>query len=153
MFDLARIEALRGPQGTLFGRNATGGAIQFISHKPTKDFEAYGTATYGSFAQTIFEGAVSGPLADNWQGRVAFISNRDNGYIKEWSPDQRDRGANNNYALRGRLAWQPTDSIDVNLILRYLRADHERQAGLYSHEPACPNAEHHQGYFLGAGQK
>ena len=151
VFDLARIEALRGPQGTLFGRNATGGAIQFISHKPTRDFEAYGTATYGSFAQTIFEGAVSGPLANNWQGRVAFVTNRDNGYIKEWSPDQRDRGANNNYALRGRLAWQPTDSIDVNLILRYLRADHERQAGLYSHEPACPNSNN-QGVFLGADQ-
>ena len=76
VFDLARIEVLRGPQGTLFGRNATGGAIQFISNRPTKDFEAYGTATYGSFAQTIYEGALSGPLADNWQGRIAFIANQ-----------------------------------------------------------------------------
>ena len=152
VFDLARVEVLRGPQGTLFGRNATGGAIQFISNRPTKGFEAYGTATYGSFAQTIYEGALSGPLADNWQGRIAFIANRDNGYIKEWSPGQSDRGANNHYAIRGRLAWQPTDRIDVNLVLRYLRADHERQAGLYSSELACPNANN-QGYFLGAGQK
>jgi iron complex outermembrane recepter protein len=150
VFDLARVEVLRGPQGTLFGRNADGGAIQFISRKPTKDFEGYVTATFGTFGQQIYEGALSGPLADNWQGRFAFISNTDNGYIKEWSPGQQDRGANHNYALRGQISWQPTDSINANLILRYLRADHERQAGLYSHEPACPNAQH-QGEFLGAG--
>jgi len=150
VFDLARVEVLRGPQGTLFGRNADGGAIQFISRKPTKDFEGYVTATYGSFGQQIYEGALSGPLASNWQGRFAFISNQDNGYIKEWSPGQEDRGANHHYALRGQISWQPTDAINANLILRYLRADHERQAGLYSHEPACPNAQH-QGFFLGAG--
>ncbi len=150
VFDLARVEVLRGPQGTLFGRNADGGAIQFISRRPTKDLDGYASATYGSFGQQIYEGAISGPLADNWQARLAFIRNKDNGYIKEWSPGQQDRGANNHYALRGQISWQPTDSINANLIVRYLRADHERQAGLYSHEPACPNAQH-QGAFLGAG--
>ena len=80
------------------------------------------------------------------QGRIAFISNQDDGYINELVPGQEDRGANDHYALRGRIAWQPTDDTDVNLILRYLRADQERQAGLYSHEPACPNAQR-QGEF------
>ena len=56
----------------------------------------------------------------------------------ELFPGQEDRGANDHYALRGQIAWQPTEDTDVNLILRYLRADKERQAGLYSHEPACP---------------
>lgn len=146
VFDLARVEALRGPQGTLFGRNATGGAIQFISQKPSKEFEGYTSATFGRFNQKIVEGAISGPFSDQWQGRLAFISNRDDGFIKEISPGQRDRGANNHYALRGQLAWQLTDSTNINLILRYLRADKERQAGLYSHEPACPNAQR-QGEF------
>jgi iron complex outermembrane receptor protein len=146
VFDLARVEALRGPQGTLFGRNATGGAIQFISHKPTRELEGYVTATYGRFNQQIFEGAISGPLADRWQGRIAFISNRDDGYIKEISAGQQDRGANNHLALRGQLAWQPADGTNANLIVRYLRADKERQAGLYSHEPDCPNAQK-QGEF------
>ncbi len=149
VFDLERVEALRGPQGTLFGRNATGGAIQFISRKPTEEFEGYAAATFGRFNQQIFEGALSGPFSDNWQGRIAFISNQDDGYIKELFPGQEDRAANDHYALRGRIAWQPTDGTDVNLILRYLRADKERQAGLYSHEPACPNANR-QGEFTPA---
>ena len=146
VFDLARVEVLRGPQGTLFGRNATGGAIQFISNKPTREFEGYTDLTFGSYNQVIVDGAVSGPLGDSVQGRLAFISNQDDGYIKEIFPGQKDRGANDHYALRGQLAWQPTDGTNVNLILRYLRADKERQAGLYSHEPACPNAQR-QGEF------
>ena len=72
VFDLARVEVLRGPQGTLFGRNATGGAIQFVSNRPTDSFEGYATGTYGSYNQFILEGAVSGPLTDNLQGRIAF---------------------------------------------------------------------------------
>jgi iron complex outermembrane receptor protein len=149
VFDLARVETLRGPQGTLFGRNATGGAIQFISHKPTKELDGYVAATFGSFNQQIYEGAISGPFSDNWQGRFAFISNQDDGYIKEIAAGQQDRGANNHYALRGQIAWQPTEGTNANLILRYLRADKERQAGLYSHEPACPNAQR-QGEFTPA---
>ena len=62
VFDLARVETLRGPQGTLFGRNATGGAIQFISRKPTKQFEGYTDLTVGSYSQFIVDGAVSGPF-------------------------------------------------------------------------------------------
>ena len=146
VFDLARVEALRGPQGTLFGRNATGGALQFISHKPTKEFEGYATATYGRFGQNIIEGALSGPFTDTVQGRLAVIRNRDDGYIRDITPGQPDRGANDHYAVRGQIAWQPTEGTNVNLNLRYLRANKERQAGLYSHEPACPNAQN-QGEF------
>ena len=149
VFDLARVEALRGPQGTLFGRNATGGAIQFISQKPTDEFEGYVTGTLGRFNQRIIEGAVSGPFSDNVQGRLAFISNQDDGFIRSLIPGMADRGANDHYAIRGQLAFQPSETTDVNLIVRYLRADRERQAGLYSHEPACPNANR-QGFFTPA---
>src|SRR6185369_13577674 len=98
VFDLARVEALRGPQGTLFGRNATGGAVQFISHKPTDEFEGYASATFGRFNQQIFEGALSGPLSDKWQARIAFISNQDDGYIDNLNPGFKDIGANDHYA-------------------------------------------------------
>jgi iron complex outermembrane recepter protein len=146
VFDLERVETLRGPQGTLFGRNATGGAIQFISRKPTDQFEGYTDLTYGSFNQVVVDGALSGPLTDNVQGRIAFIYDKDDGWMESIVPGVPDRGGNDHYAVRGRLAWQPSDATDVNLILRYLKADHETQAGLYSHEPACPNARN-QGEF------
>jgi iron complex outermembrane receptor protein len=146
VFDLARVEVLRGPQGTLFGRNATGGAIQFISNKPTKDFGGYATATYGSYNQWILEGAVSGPLSENLQGRVAAIFNQDDGYMESVIPGIDDRGGNDHYALRGQLAWQPSDTTDLNLLVRYMKADSETQAGIYSQEPACPN-DQFQGEF------
>ncbi len=149
VFDLARVEALRGPQGTLFGRNATGGAIQFISREPTNEFEGYTDLTVGSFNQFILDGALSGPLGDNVQGRIAFIANQDDGYIESINPGISDLGGNDHYALRGRLAWQPGDATDVGVILRYMKADQETQAGLYSHEPACPNAQF-QGEFTPA---
>ncbi|MFV3452568.1 TonB-dependent receptor plug domain-containing protein, partial [Mycobacterium tuberculosis] len=87
-FDLARVEVLRGPQGTLFGRNATGGAVQFISNQPTRELDGYGSVTVGSYGQIITEGAVSGPLADNLQVRVAGTRNRDQGYIRNINPGQ-----------------------------------------------------------------
>ena len=151
VFDLARVETLRGPQGTLFGRNATGGAIQFISRKPTKEFEGYTDLTVGRFNQIIVDGAVSGPMGDNLQGRLAFIRNKDDGYMKSIVSGVPDRGGNDHYAVRGSLAWQPTDGTEVDLIVRYMRADQETQAGLYSHEPACPNAEF-QGEFTAPTQ-
>ena len=146
VFDLARVEVLRGPQGTLFGRNATGGSIQFVSKKPTREAEGYAGITLGRFSQFIAEGAISGPIADTLQGRLAFLRNQDSGYMKSVVTGVPDRGANDHYAIRGQLAWQPSDQTDVNLTLRYLRADKETQAGLYSHEAACPN-DRFQGEF------
>jgi iron complex outermembrane receptor protein len=151
VFDLARVETLRGPQGTLFGRNATGGAIQFISNAPTDEFEGHTNFTYGSFNQVVVDGALSGPFSDNLQGRLAFIYNEDDGWMESIVPGVPDRGGNDHYALRGRLAWQPGDATDVDLIVRYLEANGETQAGLYSHEPACPNAQF-QGEFTAPDQ-
>ncbi|MGH8242074.1 MAG: TonB-dependent receptor [Steroidobacteraceae bacterium] len=146
VFDLERVETLRGPQGTLFGRNATGGAIQFISRRPTEEFEGYANLTAGNYNAFILDGALSGALGEAVQGRFAFIVNQDDGWMESIVPGVSDRGGNDHYALRGRLAWQPGDATDVDLILRYLKADRETQAGLYSHEPACPNAQF-QGEF------
>jgi len=149
IFDLARVETLRGPQGTLFGRNATGGAIQFISRKPTKEFEGYTDLTVGSFNQVIVNGAVSGPFSETAQGRLAFIYNKDDGWMESIVPGVEDRGGNDHYAARGTLAFQPSDTTEVGVIVRYLKADGETQAGIYSHEPACPN-DQFQGEFTPA---
>ena len=147
VFDLARVEALRGPQGTLFGRNATGGAVQFISNQPTSKPDGYVKLTYGRYNQTIVEGAVSGPLSDTFSARIAGIYDRDDGYIHNITPGEKDRGANNHWALRGILAFEPSSAFKAKLTLRYAQADKERQAGLYNYAPACPNAQF-QGEFL-----
>jgi iron complex outermembrane receptor protein len=80
LFDIERAEVLRGPQGTLFGRNTTGGLVHYISRKPTEEFEGRGRFQYGSYDQTIVEGAVSGPLGDRVRGRLAFKRNNDDGW-------------------------------------------------------------------------
>lgn len=149
VFDLARVEALRGPQGTLFGRNATGGAVQFISNQPTDTLDGYLSGTYGRFNQVIVEGALSGPLGNGLSARISGTYNRDDGYIKNITPGQPDRGATNQWALRGIFKYEASDSFKAKLTLRYAQADKERQAGIYSLAPACPNANF-QGEFLPA---
>ena len=147
VFDLARVEALRGPQGTLFGRNATGGAVQFISNQPTSKPEGFAKLTYGRYNQTIVEGAMSGELGNMLSARIAGIYDRDDGSIHNITPGEKDRGANNHWALRGILAYEPSSTFKAKLTLRYAQADKERQAGLYNYAPACPNAQF-QGEFL-----
>lgn len=78
LFDIDRVEVLKGPQGTLWGRNATGGLIQFLTRRPTADFEGYVTASYGSYDYYKIEGAVSGPISDSVRARLAgFVNGRD----------------------------------------------------------------------------
>jgi len=151
IFDLARTEALRGPQGTLFGRNATGGAVQFISNQPTHQFGGYASATTGSFNQSVFEGAINGGLTDTLAARISGIYDRDSGYIKNLLPGGADLGANNHWATRGILQWDPGSDFHARLTVRYARADRERQAGVYTLTPACPNAQF-QGELLPANQ-
>src|SRR3546814_7266736 len=71
-YELERVEVLKGPQGTLFGQNATGGAINFIAAKPTKSFEAGGDITYGRFNRFEGNAYISGPLSSTLRGRVAI---------------------------------------------------------------------------------
>ena len=151
VFDLARVEALRGPQGTLFGRNATGGAVQFISAQPTENLDGYVSATYGRFNQVVLEGALSSALSDTLTARVSGQYTRDDGYIQNITPGQPDRGADNHWALRGIIQWKPSSDFKAKLTVRYAKADRERQAGIYSLEPTCPNAQF-QGEFLGPNE-
>ncbi len=88
VFDIDRVEILKGPQGTLFGRNATGGLVQYISRKPNMEaWEGFADVNYGIYDvpgdpdSVRFEGAVGGPLADHVGGRVAFLYNKQDPYL------------------------------------------------------------------------
>lgn len=87
-FDMGRVEVLKGPQGTLFGRNATGGLIHFISKKPTEETEAYVDVNYGDYNQTRFEGAISGALGERVRARLSGMYNKYNEYIDNRYPNQ-----------------------------------------------------------------
>ena len=81
LFDLERVEILRGPQGTLFGRNATGGLVHYITRKPTQELDAYAKITFGDYNQKKFEGAIGTGLTDNLSTRVSVNINKADGYI------------------------------------------------------------------------
>ncbi len=113
LYDVDRLEVLRGPQGTLFGRNATGGLVQIISRKPSDTLSGYVQGTYGRYDQARAEGAIGGGLTDTLSARAAFLFNRQDGYIHNVSG--RDGGADKTINGRVQLRWRPTSTIDDNL--------------------------------------
>lgn len=109
--DLERVEALKGPQGTLFGQNSTGGAINFIAAKPTNQFKAGADFTYGRFNQADIQAFVSGPISENLRGRlVVRHEGRDEWQISQTRPNDR-LGARNFTTARLLLDWQATDKL------------------------------------------
>ena len=123
MLDLERVEVLRGPQGTLFGRNSTGGLVHFISRKPTDEFEAYATFEYGSYDTRILEAAVSGPLTDRVRGRVAFQYHEDDGIQDNLGPAGGKLGKTDHLTGRGLLEFDLGER--ANLLLTIEASDQD----------------------------
>ena len=122
LFDVERIEVLRGPQGTLYGRNATGGSINIITKKPTADFGGYGRLTYGNYSTLTAEGAVSGPITDKVLGRVAFKSEDRGGFgVNPVTGNGVDNL--NRYMVRGQLMFLLSDKVDFLLSGEWFKQD------------------------------
>ncbi|TDF35617.1 TonB-dependent receptor [Alteromonadaceae bacterium M269] len=113
--DVSRVEVLRGPQGTLFGRNTFGGAISVISNQPTDSTEYGADITIGNFDRRRIAGYANAPLADNLFFRVsASIDNHDPIIENTFNPDGGLRDKDEDY-LRLQLKWEASDTFDVTL--------------------------------------
>ena len=119
---LERVEILRGPQSTLFGKNVSAGAISITTKKP--DFEWGGSveATYGNLNRAIFKGTLTGPISDTLAFRISGSTQNRDGYytniVDDSEQNERDR-----WAARAQLLWEPTDAMSWRLIGEYNKID------------------------------
>lgn len=151
LFDIERIEVARGPQGTLYGRNATGGAINIISRKPTQDVTGYIDLSYGNYNSLAIEGAVSGPLAgDKLLARVSAKIEQRDGWGTNIANDSRIDDLKSR-AVRGMLEFRPSDAVNFLLEGDYFKRDDNAYA---VHFAGCvigvcgPNAGTSRGYAV-----
>ena len=130
-FDIERVEVLKGPQGTLFGQNATGGAINFIAAKPTDDFHAGITLGYGRFNAVTEEGYISGPISSTLSARFSQRVEYADGWQKSATrPDDRN-GKLNNIMGRLQLDFHPSDAVNFLLNVNGWKDRSDAQAAQY----------------------
>ena len=116
LFDVERVEVLRGPQGTLYGRNNTAGLIHFVTRKPSAEFEAYGEATIGSYDRIKFEGAAGGSLSDRVRGRASFLHDENDGHQVDQIRGGRSAAVNvEAYRLQLDIDLNPATVLLLNL--------------------------------------
>ena len=171
LFDVERIEILKGPQGTLYGRNVTGGAVSVISKAPTDEWDGFVEASYGSFDRSVLEGAIGGPLSDNLKFRVSGQWERDDGQFDNVTfPGQpnpgnlggvvagpgvpadtvsefkNEIGALDYASVRAQLLFEPSDNLSLHLRGHFTK-DKSVNAGTTSLGTQGPNC----GVIVGGG--
>ena len=140
MYDLDRVEALRGPQGTLFGRNATGGLIHFITNKPDLEKRSgYAEVTLGEHEQINFEGAANLPIMDNLATRVSVVTLNNDGWQDNVLDVEPDGGEVDWWAARNQWLWQMTPDVELLAKVEYSRA--KGSTGYYQNQPSYPDPD------------
>ncbi len=116
LFDIERVEVLRGPQGTLFGRNTPAGIVKFDTKKPTQDFDADLSLSYGELESTSVQGAIGGALTDTASARVAVLYQSRGDWIdNDFTGESDAMGGFDELAWRAQLLLEPTDSFSALL--------------------------------------
>lgn len=118
LFDVERVEVLRGPQGTLWGHNVVAGSVNIITRDPTDELEAEARLTTGNHGRLDFSGRVAGPISENLLGQISVASENTDGYIRNVSTgnnlEQKDF-----FSTRGKLIWTPTEGAEIKLSVGY----------------------------------
>lgn len=145
--DVQRIEVLKGPQGTLYGRNVIGGVVNVVTKAPTEEFEAEAEAGIGNYSSRNVYGAVSGPLnEDNTVlGRISLWDSYREGYMTNLNSGENPQGLDNTGG-RGRLQFKPSDRLRVDLIGEFARDTGDSFQGESIGSTTNPN-----GILLGTG--
>ncbi len=125
LFDIDQVEVLKGPQGTLFGRNTPAGVLKFDSAKPTQTFEGYAQGSYATHSTINLEGAVSGPIVPGvLAGRLSGLyQHRDDWVDNLRTTKKNDSEGYDQFAVRGQLLFTPTEDLSALLNLHYQHLD------------------------------
>ena len=145
-FDLSNVQVLKGPQGTLFGKNTIGGAVLIDTQLPTDKFEGYAVFRYGSYNRIESEGAVNIPINDKVQMRVSFATSDIDGYIK----DELDNGTKDDQhekSIRFQLRLKPIDDLSIDLLAEF---NQHKDDGSASIETACNDNSYVTNNYNGA---
>ena len=122
LLDVERIEVLRGPQGTLYGKNTIGGAIKFVSRKPGDELHAEGSASIGSYSQFDLRGNISGPLSEGISAGVSIMRSSRDGFVEDRN-DDREYNDRDSFGVRGALAFTPSSNVRIDLTADYSHDD------------------------------
>jgi len=141
--DIERVEVLRGPQGTLYGRNTIAGAVKFITKTPGDDFWGDASVAYGNYKTSKVTASVGGPLIEGkLAGSLAMLyHDREDGWISRGSTGGSKLGEFTNTALRGKLHWYEGDVFDAELSVAYVDGDNDGWNGIpYSQNGDVPGS-------------
>jgi iron complex outermembrane recepter protein len=116
--DVSRIEVLKGPQGTLFGRNSAAGAISVITNEPTDTFSGSALGRWGNYSEQYYEGMLNAPLLQDLDARVSFVSNRSDGWMQDAATGFRYE-RNGDWGGRAQLLWRAPGDTKFRLIYEH----------------------------------
>ena len=125
MVDTERVEVLRGPQGTLFGRNTIGGAVNVISKAPSAEFGGQARVTIGTDHLIRTQGTLNLPISESVLSRISFMNSKRDGYVNNRAGTFGDTGDEDRWSARGALQWAVNDDVSITL-----RADATRERQL-----------------------
>jgi outer membrane receptor protein involved in Fe transport len=135
--EIDRVEVLRGPQGTLFGRNASAGLIHIITKKPSFELGGYAELNYGNFDYVRAAGAVTGPITEQLAARLDAVYVKRDGFYHDVT-NNTDVNDRDRYFLRGQLLYEPSEDLSVRIIGDYTHRDEKCCGAVYIDETVAP---------------